>query len=174
MQNDMIWFDRKFSFDLPLEMYPMILERLKGTPARIEEKVSTLSFELLSNRYADKWSVQEHVGHLFDLESLWIGRVEDFLSKAEYLRPADFKNKKTHEANHNRTQLVELLSKFRAERGNLIKGLEKFTGKGAGITSLHPRLDQPMRVIDMAYFIAEHDDHHLSKMTDLIRVGFIS
>jgi hypothetical protein len=26
-----------------------------------------------------------------------------------------------------------------------------------------------MRVIDMAFFVAEHDDHHLARMTDLAR-----
>jgi hypothetical protein len=26
-----------------------------------------------------------------------------------------------------------------------------------------------MRVIDFAYFIAEHDDHHLARITQLIR-----
>jgi hypothetical protein len=26
-----------------------------------------------------------------------------------------------------------------------------------------------MRVIDMAFFTAEHDDHHLTKMTELAR-----
>jgi hypothetical protein len=36
-------------------------------------------------------------------------------------------------------------------------------------TALHPRLNLPMRVIDLIYFIAEHDDHHLARITDLMR-----
>jgi len=36
-------------------------------------------------------------------------------------------------------------------------------------TALHPRLQQPMRVLDMAFFTAEHDDHHLARMTELSR-----
>jgi hypothetical protein len=34
-------------------------------------------------------------------------------------------------------------------------------------TGLHPRLNQPMRVIDLILFIAEHDDHHLARITEL-------
>ncbi len=28
------------------------------------------------------------------------------------------------------------------------------------ISARHPRLMQPMRMIDLLYFVAEHDDHH--------------
>jgi hypothetical protein len=27
-----------------------------------------------------------------------------------------------------------------------------------------------MRVVDMAFFVAEHDDHHLARMTQLARM----
>jgi len=35
-------------------------------------------------------------------------------------------------------------------------------------TSLHPRLKQPMRLVDHLHFVAEHDDHHLAKIWELI------
>jgi hypothetical protein len=31
------------------------------------------------------------------------------------------------------------------------------------------RLEERVRVIDMAYFVAEHDDHHLALMTRLAK-----
>jgi predicted short-subunit dehydrogenase-like oxidoreductase (DUF2520 family) len=34
-------------------------------------------------------------------------------------------------------------------------------------TSLHPRLKRPMRLIDLCFFVAEHDDHHLAIATRL-------
>jgi hypothetical protein len=33
---------------------------------------------------------------------------------------------------------------------------------------LHPRLKKPMRLVDHLHFAAEHDDHHLAKIWDLI------
>jgi hypothetical protein len=33
-----------------------------------------------------------------------------------------------------------------------------------------PRLNQMIRVIDLAFFIAEHDDHHLARINELRRL----
>jgi hypothetical protein len=40
----------------------------------------------------------------------------------------------------------------------------------AARTAHHPRLDRPMRVMDLAVFVAEHDDHHLARITELRRL----
>jgi len=32
----------------------------------------------------------------------------------------------------------------------------------------HPRLKVPMRLVDHLYFVAEHDDHHLARIEELI------
>jgi hypothetical protein len=34
-------------------------------------------------------------------------------------------------------------------------------------TSLHPRLQQPMSVVDLCFFVAEHDDNHLRTIEEL-------
>ena len=58
------WTDRHFTFDLPESLFPVVVERLWGTPARIEDKVRGLSPTLLTRRDGDAWSIQEHIGHL--------------------------------------------------------------------------------------------------------------
>jgi hypothetical protein len=35
--------------------------------------------------------------------------------------------------------------------------------------AIHPRLNKPMRLVDMLFFQAEHDDYHLARISDLIR-----
>lgn len=94
--DKMKWFERKFRFDLPAWMYPNVVERLRGTPARAELLVSGMAREALTRRDGDGWSVQENIGHLLDLETLWIGRIEDFAEGKERLRAADLSNRKTH------------------------------------------------------------------------------
>jgi hypothetical protein len=37
-------------------------------------------------------------------------------------------------------------------------------------TALHPRLQMEIRVLDLAFFIAEHDDHHLARISELRRL----
>lgn len=164
----MIWFDRLFEFNLSVEMYPMILERLCGTPARLEEKLDGLPKSVLINKPGDAWSIKEQVGHLVDLYELWDGRISDFLDNEKQLRPADITNLKTKQANHNASEITVLLACFRSNRTKLVSRLEQFDLEAAAMTAQHPRLDQPMRVIDLAFFVAEHDDHHLAKMTDLM------
>jgi hypothetical protein len=72
-------------------------------------------------------------------------------------------------ADYNGKALSEILSSFRAARLRLIERLEGLDESGAARSALHPRLEQPMRVIDMMLFVAEHDDHHLARITELMR-----
>jgi uncharacterized damage-inducible protein DinB len=165
----MRWADRTFRFDLPVELFPVVIERLRGAAPRIEDKVRGISPEVLSRRDGDAWSIQEHIGHLVDLDELHLGRLDDYLAGAEVLRAADMQNRKTWQAGHNDRPAEELIREFRRERETFVERLETWDPGRAGQSALHPRLNQPMRVIDMAFFVAEHDDHHLAKMTELAR-----
>jgi nitronate monooxygenase len=40
---------------------------------------------------------------------------------------------------------------------------------GAAVAALHPRLRVAMNVVDLAYFVSEHDDYHLARITELLR-----
>lgn len=161
------WFERKFDFDFPAEKHPDIMERLRGTPARIEEMVRSYAPGILTRRIRDTWSIQENVGHLLDLEPLWAGRVEDILAGAEVMRPADLTNRATHEADHNSASIDALMQSFRTVRHRFVARLAELDTTGFGRSSKHPRLEQPMRVVDLCLFVAEHDDYHLARMTAL-------
>lgn len=163
----MRWVDRAFDFSFPVGLYEVILERLRGTPARLEEKLRALDSFTRMRREGDKWSIQEHAGHLLDLDDLHLGRLEDYENGAKVLRAADMENRKTREANHNARPLEDLLRDFRRERGAFVARLESWPEERRESVSIHPRLDRPMRVVDLAFFVAEHDDHHLARMTEL-------
>jgi uncharacterized damage-inducible protein DinB len=164
-----LWFERKFDFSFPVELYPEIVERLRGTPARIEERVKDMPAALLTRRDGDKWSIQENIGHLLDLDELFAGRFEDYERGLERLRAADLLNQKTHQAQHNRRPMEEILREFRRGRLALVARLESQQPEYFRRTALHPRLNTPMRVTDLLYFVAEHDDHHLARISELLR-----
>ncbi|HEV7906404.1 MAG TPA: DinB family protein [Pyrinomonadaceae bacterium] len=169
MSERMIWFERQFKLDLPLWMYSNIVERVRGTPARLEDRLLSLPRELLARRTDGGWSIQEQAGHLLDLGTLDLGRLDDYEAGLETLRPADLGNRKTHEADHNANSIERILAEFRTERGAFVRRLDEFDAEFIKRTALHPRLQLPMRVLDFVFFIAEHDDHHLARITDLIR-----
>jgi len=166
-----IWFDRKFTFDFPVGQYPNLCVRLRGTPARLEEMLRDVPQEALVTRPEGKWSAQEHAGHLLDLESLWAARVDDFLKSVDVLTAADLTNRKTHEADHNARPLAEIVSGFRKARLALVDRAGSLPAEAFARSILHPRLRQPMRLVDHLFFAAEHDDHHLAKIWELVRRG---
>jgi uncharacterized damage-inducible protein DinB len=120
--------------------------------------------ELLTARRGEKWTIQEQAGHLLDLEELWSARLSDFLDGKAHLSAADLQNRKTHEANHNGRPLSNILKEFRAARTALADKLDALDHSAIAPTLSHPRLQQPMRLVDHLYFVAEHDDHHLAKI----------
>lgn len=152
----------------PVGIFPLILERLRGTPARLYFICEPLTPEALTRQVNGGWSIQEHIGHLLDLEELHDGRIDDFLRNKPILRASDMTNKKTHEANHNRRDIRELLEAFSQARELFIERLEALDEDVMSRKSLHPRLNQPMRVVDMAYFTAEHDDQHLAIIREIL------
>ena len=164
------WIEREFHFDFPVGVFPCIIERLRGTPARLEDIISGLPAEILTVRVDNSWSIQENVGHLLDLETVGERRLADFLNHAKVLTPADMKNRKTHEANHNSNSMQILLRDFRKRRSGLVQKLEELDEEEIARSSVHPRLKKPMRTVDWAYFVAEHDDHHVARITKLANI----
>jgi uncharacterized damage-inducible protein DinB len=169
MVDRLAWIKRQFAFELPLGMYGNVVERVRGTPARLEDLTSGLSRDALTKRDADKWSIQEQAGHLLDLEELGMKRLDDFEAGRETLTAADMSNQKTHEANHNANSIENILSGFRKERMAFVARLDSYDEAFVSRTALHPRLNQKIRVIDLAFFIAEHDDHHLARISEMKR-----
>jgi uncharacterized damage-inducible protein DinB len=168
MEKEQKWVDKKFKFELPQDNYDSILTQLRATPDKISLLVSSLPEDILSKRVDDNWSIKENVGHLIDLEELHEGRIDDFIDGKEVLRSADLKNKKTEEADHNHKNIEGFLEQFRKVRENFVNRLKELDEKVLANSSIHPRLNQPMRPIDMAQFVLEHDKHHIQTIKDLI------
>ncbi|WP_343306076.1 DinB family protein [Chitinophaga niabensis] len=162
------WFKRKFPLIEDNGILPSIIERLRGTPARIEEITRELDPALLTLKEDDKWSIKEQIGHLSDVESLWIGRLDDLINGLAELRVADLTNQRTHTANHNAADIKTLQQGFREQRLEFVNKLSRLKNEQLHNTALHPRLKTPMRIIDLAYFVAEHDDHHLASVREII------
>ena len=164
----MKWFDKKFHFDLSQNNYDIILKKLSENPEKISQLVISLPDDILIRRIDNRWSIQENVGHLIDLEELHDARIDDFIEGKEMLRPADLNNRKTDEANHNSKDIFNLVDEFKIVRENFIKRMKSLDEKVLVRSSKHPRLEQPMRPIDMAQFVLEHDEHHIETIKELI------
>ena len=169
MPNRIPWTERRFTFDFPVGVFPELIERLRGTPARMEESVRGLPTDVLTARDGATWSIQENVGHLADLESLFTDRLDDYDAGAAVLRPADMTNRRTHGADHNARTIEQVTADLRRKREGLVARLDPRPPEDFAAAARHPRLDRPMRLVDMLFFHAEHDDYHLARIRQLIR-----
>src|SRR6185503_18085645 len=170
MSKHLKWTDRTFQFTFPVEVYPEMIERVRGTPARLEDRVKSVVPEVLTKRDGDRWSIQENAGHLLDLESLFRQRLEEYVAGSETLHAADMSNRKTHDADHNQLSMQMILSNYREQRSDLVTRLDSLAPEAFATVALHPRLNAPMRLVDMLFFQAEHDDYHLARISELIRL----
>jgi hypothetical protein len=164
MADQQQWVERVFEFEFPVDRYRELIERLERTPARLDELTNALAVRTLVTRHEGAWSIQENVGHLLDLESLFMGRLDDYDAGAEELRPADMTNRATEAAGHNDREIHDLLKEFAEQRGKLVKRLKKLSADAFARSAYHRRLDVQMRLVDMCHFQAEHDDHHIAKI----------
>lgn len=146
------WYERKFDFSFPVELYPDLCMRLRGTPARLEELARGCPAERMVRVPQGKWSAQEHTGHLLNLEPLWRARVEDYVAGRSELSVADLSNLSTFEARYNERALEEILADFRRARLDMVDRVEEIDAALFGSVLLHPRLKAPMRLVDHLLF----------------------
>lgn len=163
------WFVRRFTFDYPVSKHPDLVERFRGLPARVEERVAGLTRDQLTWTDGKGWSIQENVGHLLELERLFDGRLDDYLAGKSLLRAADLTNRATHEANYNARDIGVLLAALRSARSAQVARLERLADADFARTATHPRLQIPMRLVDAVCFVCEHDDYHLARIGELRR-----
>jgi hypothetical protein len=161
------WFERTFDFNMDAGQYSAIHLQLKGAPDRLRQAVAGLAEGVLDHQPEGGWSIKEHTGHLSVMEPIWRARFHDINERHPQLTTADLSNRATTEAGFNQFTLDVLLDRFLAERRTTIALLDTLNLLDESRTSLHPRLQQPMRMIDHAYFVAEHDEHHIKRILEI-------
>lgn len=162
------WMERTFTFDYPVGKFPDLLERWRGTPARLEERLRGVREDRMT-RSDGGWSIKQNVGHLIDLDDLPVRRLDQILRGEPMLVAADMRNARTAQADHNARPIGALLGEFRARRAQGVRKFEAVAESDWGRSSIHPRLKQPMRIVDILCFDSEHDDYHLARIGELVR-----
>ena len=164
------WTDRKFTFNYPVELYPEIIERVRGACARLDEYLLSTPAEILTRQDDGKWSIQENAGHLFDLDELTLERIAQYAAGVTTLHAADITNKATSAANYNSIPAATISQSFRARRNEVLRRLESFDAEMFARSAIHPRLNISMRLVDFVFFEAEHDDYHFTRMNELLKL----
>ncbi|TND09817.1 MAG: DinB family protein [Bacteroidetes bacterium] len=163
------WIERKFSFDSKENIFPSVVDRLEGTVIRLRHRLQSVDEKTLRHQPEGRWSILEHIGHLADLETLWQTRLEEILEGKETMSAADMTNAKTHAARHNEKEVHWLIREFEDLRNETLQSLHELKEEDVFRSAFHPRLQKPMRIIDLFLFVAEHDDHHLVSIKEIAK-----
>lgn len=163
------WNEINFATGTEFGKLPMILERLAGTPARIEDKIQRYPVQYLTEPPITGWSVQEHIGHILLLEKVWTLRIKEILDKKTELSGNIITENEFADNKFNEQNAAELLASFRIKRERMCYKISEVSPEEAALSSMHPRLKQLMTITDLAFFVCEHDDYHLSKMSEILR-----
>jgi hypothetical protein len=147
-------------------MLPFFLERLEGTIARLEKIVGNQPDALLSYQPEGKWSIKQHIGHLAEVDEVALQRIEEMINQISPMTPAVFEPKQ----NYNDQRIDRVLEYFIKNRKANLQRYKILTEADCTRTSLHPRLKLLMNPVDLAYFDAEHDDHHLVRIREIQEV----
>ena len=159
------WFERKFEFGLPVGMLPFYIERLQGTITRMEAKVIGVSEDILSDKLDGKWSVKQNIGHLAEVDEIAERRINEMITGVPTMSPAVFEPGK----DYNQQSVHEVLAYFLRNRTKNIERYNELDQDDLEKSSLHPRLRLRMTPVDLAWFDAEHDDHHLVRINEIIK-----
>ena len=162
------WKKRTFEFGkAPAELNDY-LKKLDSTVGRLRNIAASVPESDLEIRVDNKWSVKENIGHLFDLDEIHVQRLDELCKGEDVLSVADDKNLLTESTDHNSEKVRDLLKKLEGSRKVLLERFRAVKDSDLEKTSLHPRLETPMNTVDLAFFISEHDNHHIAKINEVI------
>ena len=158
------WLDRQLTFGLPVGMLPFYLERMDGTYARLQVKVKGIDESVLSNKLDGKWSVKQNIGHLAEVDEISLIRIEEMLNGISPMTSAVFDNKQ----DFNAQSIEDVLKYFLKSRQQSQKRFRSLNEVELTKSSVHPRFKLLMTPVDLAWFQAEHDDHHLVRIHEIL------
>lgn len=158
------WFQRTFTSGLPTGMLPFYLERLEGTLCRIQKKVSGIPEEVLSKKLDGKWSVKENIAHLAEVDEIGFKRIDEIKNGISPMSPAVIQPGR----DYNVLPIKDIINFFENNRQRNLQKYKNLVSEDLHKSSLHPRLKIQMTPVDLACFEADHDDHHLVRINEIL------
>ena len=162
------WVQRRFAFVHPPWMLADFIERLRGLPPRGSALLAGVSDEIAHRTIDGTWSIAQNLGHLSDAEDLWQERLEDLRRGRTVYTPADPARFRAAALRHPERPLAATLAELTERRARLVAALAAMPPELQTVSAHHERLGCPMRLVDCAQFAAEHDDHHLLRIRELL------
>jgi DinB family protein len=151
-------------------MLKNVLEILASTPEKLQREISSLSLRQMKTRPApDKWSAQEILAHLDDVEEVGMrARVGAMVEQEEPLLPAFDQEKRALDRRYDRKDPRKSLASFIRQRRANLKWLRRLKPAELRRKGLHQTVGA-VTAGEMIHEWAFHDLGHLKQIMEVKR-----
>ena len=146
------------------------LETLARFPEALGQQVQPLSDTLLRYKPAGEWSAIENVGHLIDIDVLWLARIRQMLAAETPTMAAINVDQSVLQHNYQHKQLVSLLHTHAENRAELIAFLRTLKPMHMERVGIHPTRG-PLTVAQSIGVIVWHDGAHTEQIAKTVAEG---
>jgi hypothetical protein len=109
--------------------------------------------------------VKENIAHLAEVDEIALKRIDEMKQGISPMSPAVIQPGR----DYNAQPIAEVLRFFKTNRDKNLQKYRGLTAEDLKRSSLHPRLKVQMTAVDLAWFDAEHDDHHLVRVNEILK-----
>jgi CelD/BcsL family acetyltransferase involved in cellulose biosynthesis len=153
-------------------MLKLVFQILESTPGKLQREISTLSPREMKTRPAPgKWSVQEVLAHLEDIEGVGMrARVAAMIEQENPLLPAIDQEARAVTGRYNRRDPRRSLASFTRQRRANLKWLRRLRAAQFKRKGLHATVGE-ISVEELVHEWAFHDLGHLKQILEIKRYG---
>ncbi len=159
-----LWAEMQFDWPTDISEKDTLLHHLATFPSQCSITLESIPHEKLNVRHDGKWSIQEHLGHLLDMDDLPSKRIIEILADKSVMTAADMDNRHTWDQNYNDHNIYEICERFIGRRRILVDLFKSVPEEKWLASANHERLNRQMSILDLAYFQGQHDHYHQEMM----------
>lgn len=136
------------------------LEALAAFPALLRKRLQTLDDAVLRFRpQPDAWSIIEIVGHIVEVNALWVGRIRHILAAEYPMFPPYNPDAAVRNRDYQHKQVDGLLTAFAEQRADLVAFAHLLQPTQLARTGEHA-VRGTVSVADALAILAAHDQSH--------------
>ena len=139
------------------------LAALEAFPGQLKAQITALDDATLRYKPTGEWSAIENVGHLIDVESLWMGRFRQMLAAENPNFPPADVDKLVRRGNYQHKDAANLLHTFAEQRAETVAFLRTLKPMHHERPGVHP-VRGPVTVGSSITILAGHDQLHTAQI----------
>ena len=147
-----------------MEEFRAQIATLRAFPARLQAFVAPLNEAQLRFRPQDKeWSIVENIGHLIDIDRLYVARVDLMLSSERPQFAPFTPDDQVRAGGYQAKPLADLLATYSELRQATVAGLSTIAPDELTRVGIHARFGE-ITIARLVEILVNHDEVHYTQM----------